>query len=162
MKKTWFLFSVALLSVGLAGCGSHHSSAASSSSVKTSVQHTSRHKTHRAHHSSASAKASSQEDSSASQSGSTSASANTNQQHVINTADDAARLVAHAMAADDDLYHATPTAGGFAVTRSDTNQHAIVHYDGSVTWDDGTTQPYSEVSATEDNERVNNTYAPDN
>lgn len=87
----------------------------------------------------------------------------TNNQHVINNANDAARLVAHAMAADDSLYHATPVKGGFEVVRNDPPaQKAFVHYDGSVTWDDGTTQPYSEVSAKESNGKVNDTFTPSN
>lgn len=83
----------------------------------------------------------------------------TNNDHVINNANDAARLVAHAMAASDDLYSATPVKGGFEVVRHNPTQKAFVHYDGSVTWDDGTTQPYSEVSANESNGKVNDTFA---
>lgn len=87
----------------------------------------------------------------------------TNNQHVINNANDAARLVAHAMAADDDLYQGTPVKGGFEVVRHEApTQKAFVHYDGSITWDDGTTQPYSEVSAKENNGRVNDTFTPSN
>lgn len=155
MKKSAILFSMVVLGLGLSGCGnSHHDESAASSSVKTSqVSH---------HHRRAQRQASDQSASSASQSSerqSSSASASS-EQHVINTADDAASLVAHAMAADDSLYHAVPVSGGFEVTRSDMDQKAFVHYDGSVTWDDGTTQPYSEVSAPENNDRVNSTFAP--
>lgn len=84
----------------------------------------------------------------------------TNQQHVINNANDAARLVAHAMAADDSLYHATPVKGGFEVVRQSPSQKAFVHYNGSVTWDNGETQPYSQVSATESNGKVNDQFSP--
>lgn len=87
-------------------------------------------------------------------------SSSNSQHHVINNANDAARLVAHAEAADDDLYHATPVKGGFEVVRQSLSQKAFVHYDGSVTWDDGETQPYSEVSAPESNGKVNDTFEP--
>ena len=145
-----YLLSMVVLGLGLAGCGNnHHGESAASSSVKTSqVSH---------HQRRAQRQASDQSASSERQSSSASASS---EQHVINTADDAASLVAHAMAADDSLYHAVPVSGGFEVTRSDMDQKAFVHYDGSVTWDEGTTQPYSEVSAPENNDRVNSTFAP--
>lgn len=72
---------------------------------------------------------------------------NSNNGRVINSADQAAHLVAHSMAATDDVYSATPVKGGYRVTRSDMpGNTAFVHYDGSVTWSNGETQSYSDVS----------------
>ncbi len=144
MKKVIASISVALLGIGLAACGNNHQEAANSSS-KTSI-----------------AKSSSSKTTSSSQSSSSISSQSSSEQHVINSTNDAVRLVAHAMATDGDVWTGTPVDGGFKVSRSDTNTSAFVHYDGSVTWDDGTTQPYSEVSAPETNGRVNDTFTPSN
>lgn len=152
MKKSIALFSVALITIGLAGCGNSNDDSQNTDNVKTTQTG---HRHHRAANSSSAANQ-------GSEAADSSSASTESEQHVINSADDAARLVAHAMAAEDSLYHATPVAGGFEVVRPDMNQKAFVHYDGSVTWDDGTTQPYAEVSAPEDNGRVNSTFAPSN
>lgn len=151
MKKAVILFSVALLSLGMTGCGKSHDESKGNTDVKTSQ--TSRSNSHRV--SEQAARSASQR----SQEQGSSASV-ASEQRVINSADDAASLIAHSMAADDSLYHAVPVTGGFEVTRPDTGQKAFVSYAGTVTWDDGTTQSYAAVSAPENNERANNTFAP--
>lgn len=158
MKKAMTICAALLAMVSLAGCGSgHHGSTASShSSQSTSVKH------HRHHEKRKTAAASSSAASaSANSSSNASSTANSTDQRVIKGPNDAARLVAHAMAASDDLFHATPANGGFVVTQRGMSDKSFVHYDGSVTWSDGTTQPYAQVSAPENNELTNNRFVPE-
>ena len=86
------------------------------------------------HHRRAQRQASDQSASSASHGELSSSASASSEQHVINTADDAASLVAHAMAADD----SSPRRSGIRAlaTRSDMDQKAFVHYDGQSPDDD--------------------------
>ena len=145
MKKLMTSLCVVLLGMGLTACGNNNHQESASSSTKPQV-----------------AKSNSRQASSSSQSSSSTSSQSSSDNRVITNTNDAVRLVAHAMATDDDVWTGTPVDGGFKVTRADVDTSAFVHYDGSITWNDGTTQPYSEVAAPETNGRVNDTFTPSN
>lgn len=145
MKKFTTLVMLALASLSLVACGndSNHNSAKDKENASL-----------KAENSSLKAKKRSKKSNSAStndnnERANSQASSQSSQANVITTPEDAAALVTHAMSVNPDIYHATPTNGGFLVTRDDMpDQSAIVHYDGSITWSNGETQSYSTAAAT--------------
>lgn len=136
---------LALTPCSLAACGNRSSKKASqeNSSLK-------------AENSSLKAQKKAQKKSQSSSSSTNAASSNTGNQTsqsassaIIKTPQDAAALVTHAMSVNPGIYHATPTNGGFIVSRDDMpDQSAFVHYDGSITWSNNETQSYDSASAT--------------
>lgn len=67
----------------------------------------------------------------------------------IKSSQDAANLVEHSMHSEPGTFQATPTGdGGYAIHGyGQDGQVGYVHSDGSVTWSDGETQSYGELSA---------------
>ena len=67
----------------------------------------------------------------------------------IKSSQDAANLVEHSMHSEPGTYQATPTGdGGYAIHGGGQDgQVGYVHSDGSVTWSNGETQSYGELSA---------------
>lgn len=72
-----------------------------------------------------------------------------NDDQPIKSAQDAAALVEHAMHTEPGTYQAIPTGdGGYAFYGpAQIGQEGCVHSDGSITWSDGSTQSYGELSA---------------
>ena len=146
MKKITTITALALAALSLSACGNtHHSSKDSAQEKENSSL--------KAENSSLKAKKKAQSSSSANnqsdENKNNQASASSSSNAVIKTPQDAAALVTHAMSVAPDIYHATPTNGGFMVTRDDMpDQSAIVHYDGSITWSNGDTQSYDSAAAT--------------
>ena len=189
MKKALMMTAVVLLGAGLTGCGSHQSSQKSTatSSAKATSSHSSSHKRSAkssAKKTSAAAKTTSESSASAASSSAASAassspassdsssqasasSSSSSQGRVIKNATDARRLAAHADGAPglgedpNGPYQVTEVDGGYRVVRTDYNSEPeIVHYDGSITYSDGETLPYSQVSAPLNDSLADNVYTP--
>lgn len=98
---------------------------------------------------SSSAASSSAAASSAPAQSSSAAAASSTQQPVIANAQRAVELFAHAMAVMPGTLKATPVAGGWKVeptVNPAPGFSGVVHPDGSITWQDGTTSSFAEVS----------------
>ena len=82
------------------------------------------------------------------QSSSKNESSSSSNSNVINSPQAASNLVAHAMHTLPAVYTVTSNEDGYIVNRTDdVPLSAFVHHDGSITWNNGTTQSYGEVSA---------------
>lgn len=144
MKKIVTFMSACLICLTLAACGSNSKQAKDNSSLK--AENSSLKAKKRAENSSLKAKQSETAQTSSDQATSSSSSNQDSSNRVINSPQEAINLVAHSFHTAPDTLSATETSDGYIVSSS-VIQPEVVHYDGSVTYSDGTNQSYSSVSA---------------
>lgn len=129
----------------LAACGSNSKQAKDNSSLKAENSSL-KAKKKEAENNSLKAKQSETAQTSSDQATSSSSNNQSSSNRVINSPQEAINLVAHSFHTTPDTLSVTETSDGYIVSSS-VIQPEVVHYDGSVTYSDGTNQSYSSVSA---------------
>ena len=145
MKRLMTLVTIALAGLSLAACGNNSKEARDNSSLKAENSSL-KAKKKKAENSSLKAKQSETAKTSSDHSTYSNSSNQSSSNMVINSPQEAINLVAHSFHTAPDTLSATETSDGYIVSRSDI-QPEVVHYDGSVTYSDGTSQSYSSLSA---------------
>lgn len=145
MKKIVTFMSACLICLTLAACGSNSKQAKDNSSLKAENSSL-KAKKKEAENNSLKAKQSETAQTSSDQATSSSSNNQSSSNRVINSPQEAINLVAHSFHTAPDTLSATETSDGYIVSSS-VIQPEVVHYDGSVTYSDGTNQSYSSVSA---------------